>query len=105
VSEYYKKLYERIAAQDLSNRAPDVDSFSRILDEKTVLFHKLETAEEKLQQLREVTGMIEEDFRSRVESSTECIVLHEEMENLLDSLQLKNPECFELIKQDVDLSK
>ena len=68
-----------------------------------MFIHKLEEAEEKFDQTREYNAMLEEDFCSNVVRITESIVEEEETEALLDSLREKNPECYKIVNDEIEL--
>jgi len=79
------------------------DNLQMFLDEKNLMIHKMETAEEKLNQARETQHMIEEDFNSRVVSTTECIFLQEETENIIEGLKMKYHQWFDAVQQEIEI--
>ena len=71
-------------------------------ESKQELLHKIHEAEDKQRQLREVEGMLEEDYRSNLEQMTEYVAWQEELDNCNDHLRSKNPACYDKLYNEID---
>jgi len=108
LSDYLNKETESLSNFDLGGFRSLVNNAEQnlqsLLDEKNLLVHKIYEAEDKINQAREMKNMIAEDFASHVVAMTECVVLQEETEGMLESIKTRNPECFHLIMKDAQIN-
>ena len=110
------KLLETLMLRDPQHTTINLNDFKSIVrtseeslhtlgNEKNLLLHKIYELEDKFNQYREIKNMIREDYYSHVELITECVVIHEELENHIEFMKLKYSDCYDDIMKDIEITE